>query len=712
MKSSKEVRIPRRRLWLFRVAAVVLTPVLFCLCLEVGLRWFGYGYRPSAILVRAERGPDTACDNPRFARRFFPWYLARMGEPFSFPADKGDGTYRIFVLGASAAAGVPEPAYGFSRVLGLMLRRAYPNTDFEIVNTAITAINSHAVIEIAQDCARYDPDLFLVYLGNNEVVGPYGPGTVFTESAASLPLIQLSKRCKATRLGQLLTAASAWIARREDQPLEWEGMAMFLDHQVRADDPALQRVYRQFRANLEGIKRAALGTGAAVAFCTVGSNLKDCPPFTSLHRQDLTKEESQRWRRDYEQGLLCERAERWSDAVQHYADAARVDDSFAELHFRLGRCRWALGQFERARTDFVRARDLDTLRFRPDTQVNQTIREVARGPEGHSVYLVDAERAFESNSLHGCPGNEHFLEHVHLTFAGNYLLARTIFEAITETLPPAIAANRRTDVAVADEADAARLLAYTAWDHHRVTRDLLGSFVRQPPFTGQAYHDEWVERLERQLARQQAALTPEAIEAAGQQYENAIRQAPHDWPLRFNYGRFLSAAAGDARGAVTQFQMVVEHSPGHFRAHVALGAELLALGLYRQSIEHNLQAVAIMPTRASAHNNLATAYIQLGNLDKAQTHLLQALRWRPDDVSAYDILADLYVRQDRLDEAVSLCRRALRFAPDNARMHCKLGVILGLQGKRDEAMEEIRRAARLDPNSPEIRKVLDALRPQ
>ena len=36
----------------------------------------------------------------------------------------------------------------------------------------MTAIDSHVTVEIARDCTAHQPDLFIVYLGNNEVVGP------------------------------------------------------------------------------------------------------------------------------------------------------------------------------------------------------------------------------------------------------------------------------------------------------------------------------------------------------------------------------------------------------------------------------------------------------------------------------------------------------------------------------------------------------------
>ena len=48
----------------------------------------------------------------------------------------------------------------------------------------MTAINSHAILPIARECARRDGDLWIIYMGNNEMVGPFGAGTVFGSRVA------------------------------------------------------------------------------------------------------------------------------------------------------------------------------------------------------------------------------------------------------------------------------------------------------------------------------------------------------------------------------------------------------------------------------------------------------------------------------------------------------------------------------------------------
>jgi hypothetical protein len=66
------------------------------------------------------------------------------------------------------------------------LRERFPGKKFEIVNTSITAINSHAILPIARECAAREGDVWIVYLGNNEMVGPFGAATVFGSQAPPL----------------------------------------------------------------------------------------------------------------------------------------------------------------------------------------------------------------------------------------------------------------------------------------------------------------------------------------------------------------------------------------------------------------------------------------------------------------------------------------------------------------------------------------------
>ena len=217
--------------------------------------------------------------NDRFGFRFFPPTLARTPFALRLPALKPAHGYRMFVFGESAAQGDPDPTFGVSRYLETLLRDRFPGTDFEVVCVAMTAINSHAVLPIARECARLDGDLWVVYMGNNEMVGPYGAGTVFGPQAPRRFFVRASLAVKATRTGQLLARIlGRWFAPGAAAQKSWTGMNMFKDHQLRRDDPARLRAYDNFAANLEGILQAARRAGVPVVLSTVATTSRIARP--------------------------------------------------------------------------------------------------------------------------------------------------------------------------------------------------------------------------------------------------------------------------------------------------------------------------------------------------------------------------------------------------------------------------------------------------
>ena len=380
-------RISGPRLWLFRIIAVTVIPAIFFLLLEITLRIAGYGFPTNIAIKDKINNAPSYYNNTKFAWRFFHPNIARTTEPFVFPINKSEKTYRIFVMGASAAAGTPDGAFCFGRMLEVMLHKQYPQANFEVITAAMPAINSHVVLQIAKGCTRYQSDLFIIYLGNNEVVGPYGAGTVFSTMSSNLSVIRLGIALKATKLGQLVTNLLE-SANTGNAPKIWRGMGMFLEKQVRAEDAGLEIVYKHFQKNLQDIRRLAGNKGIKTIFCTVPCNLKDSPPFASLHRPDMTGRVKASWDEIYQRGIACEAEGNYAEAVELYLTAAKIDDSYADLQFRLGRCYWEIGEYDKARSKYILARELDTLRFRADSRINKTLRDTAGNKTDGGVYRL------------------------------------------------------------------------------------------------------------------------------------------------------------------------------------------------------------------------------------------------------------------------------------------------------------------------------------
>ncbi|UCH92097.1 MAG: tetratricopeptide repeat protein [Candidatus Aminicenantes bacterium] len=695
------------RRWLYGFIAIVVIPVLFFLLLEIGLRIGGYGYPTAALVKYNWNGKRAYCDNYKFTWRFFPRVIAREADPFIFLGKKPADTYRIFVMGGSAAQGVPDGAFSFSRILWVMLREAYPGVNFEVINTAITAINSHVVLEIVKDCVRHEPDLFVVYMGNNEVVGPYGAGTVFGQVSSNLSLIRTGIYLNTTRLGQLLGNLVKSTGGGKKAPGEWRGLEMFLEKQVRAKDPGLAYVYNHFRRNLEDIRRIARKSGASIVFSTVGCNLKDNPPFASLHRQGMSEPGKQKWNRFYRQGETYESAGQYNEAVEQYLAAVDIDDHYAALQFRLGRCYRMLGEYEKAKERYIRARELDTLRFRADSRINRIIRQVVEKGSDSGVVLADAVKAFEVNSPHQAPGKEFFYEHVHMKFKGNYLLAKTIFQKIRGILPGWVTDRKSRDQLLLSEGECARLLAYTDWDRFNLVYRMLNNYIRKPPYSNQLYHKERVEEMEQKLGELAVFLAPGALEKSAAQYEAAVGHWPSDWWLYSKHAQLLFRDMKKYPEAAQQYRKVQEYLPHAYQGYAGLGFVLRLQGRLEEAIEEQLEAVRINPYKADVHNNLAVTYQMKGQVEKAEEYYNKALQLQPHFVAAYCNLGLLLGEQGRFAEAVVLCRRGLEVNPDSWALYHSLGVILHKQGEKEEAIKVLRKALKIDPEAVRSRELLN-----
>src|ERR1039457_222289 len=482
--------VSRRRLWLMRLFAMIFVPLLVLGGIELGLRLGGYGYDTGFFRRIQINGHNFYVPNEKFGYRFFPPALVRSTDPFRFAAEKATTekathSHRIFWFGESAANGEPDSTYGVGRYLEVLLRERYPGTDFQVVCVAMTAIDSSTILPIARECARHQGDLWLIYMGNNEMVGPFGAETSYGLRAPSLGVIRTILPIKSTRIGELLDALIGRLRSNSSTPKKWGGMGMFMNGRIGYDDPARLRAYANFKGNLEDILRTAHKAGVPVILSTVAVNLKDCAPFASIHAAGLNKNQESAWNKIYEEGVALEASGSYGEALTIYKKAARIDPQFADLQFRMGRCDLALTNDDQTRRDFELARDDDALDFRSDTRINSAIKEAASRHAGQRVYLLDATKILAQNSPEGIPGLNFFYEHVHLNFAGNYLLALNFAEQAKKLLSNSITARDKGNWASAELCD--RRLAVTVWDRQRVWQSI-ASRVTSPPFTGQFNH--------------------------------------------------------------------------------------------------------------------------------------------------------------------------------------------------------------------------------
>ena len=424
-------------------------------------------------------------------------------------------------------------------------------------------------------------------MGNNEMVGPFGAGTIFGKKSPGLGFVRTSLALKTTRLGQLLSNVIYSLNSTPDMPTRWTGIDMFKENLLRHDDPKRLRAYANFEGNLKDILKTGKKAGVPMILSTVGSNIKDCSPFASLHREDLGASEWTLWGQLFKEGRAFEQAGQYEAALGPYAEAAAIDSEYAELQFRMGTCHLARGHTEKARPAFELARDYDALAVRADSRINRILMDTTSGGDAQ-VLEIDAEAALAAQSPEGIPGEDYFYEHVHLTAEGNFTLARIIADQVKTLLPPETV-GPQTGNWLENEA-ANRQLALTEWDQLRHWQEE-AKRVNMRPFISQTSNALNKKHINRKTSELEARTTANTRAQDNRLYIAALDRAPDDSFLVENYSNFL-IAHGKQDEAIEQAEKFRALLPDFAWPHCWLGALLVDAGRLeeaRESLESALE---------------------------------------------------------------------------------------------------------------------------
>ena len=373
-------------------AIAILLPLVALFLLEGVLRLVGYGQEYPLFVVSDE--PGHVVMNPRVSEKYFTNSRdATIGfqEPFSL--EKGPNTFRIFVLGASTAVGYPYLHNGsFHRWLQYRLNRTFPDKPIEVINLALTAVNSYTVGDFAHQLPDYQPDAVLIYAGHNEYYGALGVGS--TSAIGSTPiLVRLVLYLREYRIVQWLTSVIHTFRPSPSESDLSENLMkrMAAQQAIPYQSDLYHQGIRQYETNMTDALSFLNKNNIPTFISTLVSNEKDLRPFIS-------------------------------DTTQAEVSAAH--------YYQVGQQQYAQGNFAAAKQAFVQAKEWDMLRFRAPEAMNKVIVELAkRFPQ---VHLVDAKAHFESMSPHRIVGQEMLLEHVHPNLRGYAQLADAFYQQLQE----------------------------------------------------------------------------------------------------------------------------------------------------------------------------------------------------------------------------------------------------------------------------------------
>ncbi|CAI8344240.1 MAG: Uncharacterised protein [Halieaceae bacterium] len=616
---------------LFTIITVVVIPLLFFVVLEFALRVAGVGTSYSYFTSIEIDDEPYYQENPDFADQFYPPSLNVGPLQNTFAQAPSDDRVRVFVLGGSAAMGFPHKNHGVDRLLATQLRALFPEREVEVINTAMTSVNSHVVQQVAATLPPNSADVAVVLMGNNEVVGPYGPGTFNQNFLSSLSAIRGLQALKRTRLWQLLDSSLTDVRASDAKAdLEWQGMQMFVDNGVAENDPRMAFVYEHYEQNLRDIIATLNAKGMHVVLSTVPVNLRQSAPFLSINAEDLSESDEDRL------GGLRERAaneanrNRWREAQELLEQALLIDPGYADTHFQLATSLERQGDYARARRHFERALDLDGLRFRADTKINTIIERVARDYDEADLSFVHGLKAFDRASAPYAPGWDLLVEHVHYDFDGNAILARSFARAIAEHLLPKEAPTKAPTLLSSQEV-AARI----GFPNHETIENIknLQGMAAQPPFPGQSNYQDYLDFLASRLASVTAEVG--APEDAVRRRQQVLIEGTADWKLHFE----MAALARHLKNKQAQYyhlDQLFDLYPHNRESYINLATLLSQDGRWSEVIP--LLERSLKYTRGrdeptvEAIGWLGTANLRVGNSKEATELLLSIPKEYPDQI--------------------------------------------------------------------------------
>ena len=661
-------------------------PILLLVGLELVLRVANFGYSPRFFV----KDGDQWRENPKAVWNYMPRQLARTPSPLRVARQQEEGTVRLVVFGESAALGDPEPAYGFARYLETMLEDRYQGTDFEVVQTAITAINSHVIRDIANDARGIGGDYWLFLIGNNEYAGPFGPATTFGRHKVSVSSIRMGVVARRLRLGQALEGLLLSARSSAGNQANWEGLSSFRDQRIHPNSKRRDWVNDAFAANLAACLKSARKAGAEPIVAWTPVNLADCAPFA-----DGQPEVAERARfREGQEALT-----RGDDelAISIFEDLTERFSRSSEAWYWLGKARAAGGDEEGAAFPFRHAREMDALPLRVTSALNENARSVA---EEAGARWVDPRDAVALASGEANLGREALFEHAHFTPRGNYGVAL----AFAESIESALLERGMSPSAPSwlDYAEANAHLGMSDWEERFLWIQMRARSL-EPPLNQRRDNAEAVSFMEDRIRSLSDSSPQDAVVAL----TAALERRPDDWLLLRRRG-LAHAASDNYADALVDLRAAVSLIPDSAVLNYQVGLLMRRVNTEsadeaRSALE---RALSLRPSFAEAHLELAKMDIEEGAHDSATTRLQEALTVDPNLSGAREAWVEMSMDRGDWATALEQWEEGLSRSPSEPRILRFAGVLLSEGTTKDPAQMVLEKIAMVPETGGAALKVL------
>lgn len=590
-----------------------LIPLVFISLLELVLRLNNYGNNIDSWIIT--NGHYTA--NPNLALRYFnniETIPATIEDAFDI--NRKENTYRIFVLGGSSAAGFPYmPLGSFSRYLSQRLKQNYPNKNIEVINLGIAAVNSYTILDLLPDVIVEKPDVILIYAGHNEYYGALGVGSLesFGRSRLIIKTILFLNHFKTFQLlKNLLGIFNSVDNSRRPGTL----MAKMAEEKI---IPYKSDLYsegiEQFRQNIKEIIEICKDKNIPIILGTITSNQKDLPPFS-----------------EYD-------SEEYGTAGKAYSDAQLALSE---------------GNFQKADSLFKLSKDLDALRFRAPSEINDVLISLSNN---YKIPVANIDSAFRANCDYNIVGNELMTDHLHPTLEGYQLMGKLFYESMYK-------------------------------NNFLPAEDAYYPYEIQDSVTLKNY---LISELDLKIA----------------QY--TIEKIKNDFPFVGQTNKKTPQKNLNSLNRESQIAYLAANNKMKWaEAHIVMAREAENRNDIQTMLEHMDLLIAQYPYTKEIYDITINILLKSENYNLAFPYLMKRYQLGKD-LFLSKWIASIYFQNDNHDKSIKYFKESLVIDPRDTQSLYNLGVIYSLNGNPEASRKYLNDCLSIDPNHTEAKILLEKL---
>ncbi len=590
----------------FFYLVLVLIPVLFFVLLEIGLRVFNYGY-DFTQWVNVTKGKLVL--NTDIAHKYF---FNTKNVPYSnqnaFDEIKTDSTFRVFVLGGSAAAGYPYlPIGSFSNYLQNRLSLVYPHSKIEVVNCSMTAINSYTIRDLMPGIIEQKPDLIIIYAGHNEYYGALGVGSM-ENLGTSRNIINFVISLEKFKTFQLLRDIIKSVFNLFSKSKELTGTLMSRmaqDQFIGYNSDIYNKGLSQFEGNMGDILQMAKDADVPVMLSNLTCNLKDQEPFVS-------------------------------QSLNGYPPA---DEIFKRAIEELN-----VNNFHTSDSLFRFARDLDALRFRAPEKMNTIIYQLGKK---FNIVVVNIDSAFSEISPDHIVGDNLMTDHLHPTLQGFQYMGKVYFDAMNnfKFLPK----TKPTDLK--DEKQDSLTIANFPFSR-------LDSVIAD--YRIKLLKNDWPYKDKAKKLPDYVVLKPkDHVDSVAAKF--LVEDS--DWEKAHRELAEWYAKKGDIKSFLEIMNVLISQYPIILSYYDYISNVLMNNKMFNKASSYLMMKYKIRP---DAFSTKWLGIISLSNkrTEQAKAYLIESLKFNNNDAQVYYNLSGCYVAEGKYESALENVNKALKINPN------------------------------------------------